>query len=1140
MKKNLQNKDNFKRIISLLSIFFSLFIILEILSGAVEGEMNHSEVTINWAEARLDKQEAQGWQEVDAKQSIEFTADNYRFTIVWNGVETQSYQKDDYFKFQIPVEFAKKKFDLVASNYEILGTVEVDEQGNGVAIFSDNVEGLESFSGFLIFEGELQEALESTTINWNFLFSENNSYIYEGIQDGILEKESSDTSEEGQSELMEKLVDSIKDGASEMPEEEKDFVEGDIQKTSEEEEKDSIEDDIPVVSEEEKDLIEDDIPITSEEEKGSAENDIPAITEEEKDSVEEDALEVPVGDITNGKLKDLKPQLNLGMTMPSATSLTGEDVSEDVIWTKVKLTVNGNEISPGSEIAFIASNAYQFSASWAMNNDRFYQEGDYFTFTVPKAFGNTKTRVIGPIDGEQVLIAWMEIDENGNGTFTFTNEVEGAIRLKGTLTLDAAYTEQQNGQEVKWIFNLSENAIIIYEGTSVGYNPPENPGSGEIIDIIKNIPSGTYKTGYYSENNSNGYWTIQLNLTDEQIDMLTNNGSHGEIIISDTFGEGYVLDPVEHLEINQGDNWVYKNELWSMQSLLKLNEFSFNNQYTEKWLRENQYRPLTEKYYRINDTRRDSRDEWPLSQWKDWINNHNVYFEMYGERWEDGRLAYLETNPQVDFPKGQSNDFIRKWVEENRHYPKPKEITPTEDGFRIVLDAEDLRNKNFIIKVWYRITASKPITEIKNAVEIKGIGGVITEEATQKITIKPTASGERAKGELAIIKRNYEETAFLKNAVFRLTKQSDEQISLIVETDSTGEALFEDLVFPEVYLLEEIASPVGYMGEIKMLIELDSEGKIQKIDDEQVTTNFSITSEGNEIGWIGNDLREMILYNEQLTTSVKVTKEWKDTGKNRPDKIRVQLFSILGENKEAVGYPVELEELSDTEWTSYVWNDIPAYTRSGEKLDYTVEEVKVPRGYTSNTMCTSESEIDGYVCSITNVEIPGIDFSFKKVDLFNNQKNLTGAKFRLAYQDDSGIMSYYQEGEDGTIRWVKRADSTILTSTLNEIVTFRDLGPGVYRLIEIEAPRGYMSPTGYWEIEILDDGRVNVTSLANSGGTTPPLIPQTGGDVLIGNIPEPHLPLTGGLGTVIFVALGGSLMGITTVHGTKKRNGDKF
>jgi pilin isopeptide linkage protein len=75
-----------------------------------------------------------------------------------------------------------------------------------------------------------------------------------------------------------------------------------------------------------------------------------------------------------------------------------------------------------------------------------------------------------------------------------------------------------------------------------------------------------------------------------------------------------------------------------------------------------------------------------------------------------------------------------------------------------------------------------------------------------------------------------------------------------------------------------------------------------------------------------------------------VHKVWNDdnnSSNTRPAKVMVQLYA----NGEAVGDPVEVTAAKD--W-KYTWKELPASTKDGSEIEYTVKEISVTSGYTAS------------------------------------------------------------------------------------------------------------------------------------------------------------------------------------------------
>ncbi|MEE0956098.1 MAG: Cna B-type domain-containing protein, partial [Eubacterium sp.] len=124
---------------------------------------------------------------------------------------------------------------------------------------------------------------------------------------------------------------------------------------------------------------------------------------------------------------------------------------------------------------------------------------------------------------------------------------------------------------------------------------------------------------------------------------------------------------------------------------------------------------------------------------------------------------------------------------------------------------------------------------------------------------------------------------------------------------------------------------------------------------------------------------DLINTHENGKTSISVVKVWNDNNNQdgkRPESIEVQLMA----DEKASGDPVVLNE--DNKW-SYTWSDLDA-KKAGKAISYSVEEVKVPDGY---TVSYSGDAITGYTITNTH-ETEKTTVNGKKTwhDLFNRDK----------------------------------------------------------------------------------------------------------------------------------------------------------
>ncbi len=134
------------------------------------------------------------------------------------------------------------------------------------------------------------------------------------------------------------------------------------------------------------------------------------------------------------------------------------------------------------------------------------------------------------------------------------------------------------------------------------------------------------------------------------------------------------------------------------------------------------------------------------------------------------------------------------------------------------------------------------------------------------------------------------------------------------------------------------------------------------------TVNYSVDEIGDVLGYevqvIGNATHGYTITNKHipLTTEVEVTKVWDDANNQdgkRPSSIKVQLYA----NNVMEGTAVLLSEANG--WT-YQWTGL-AKKNAGTDITYTVKEVEVPEGYTTDV---TGNMADGY--TITNTHTPEV------------------------------------------------------------------------------------------------------------------------------------------------------------------------
>ena len=166
-----------------------------------------------------------------------------------------------------------------------------------------------------------------------------------------------------------------------------------------------------------------------------------------------------------------------------------------------------------------------------------------------------------------------------------------------------------------------------------------------------------------------------------------------------------------------------------------------------------------------------------------------------------------------------------------------------------------------------------------------------------------------------------------------------------------------------------------------------------------------------------------------------------------------------------------------------------------------------------------------------------VDFTFTKVKAENTDETLNGAEFTL-YQLICGDTGHTEDTHNALI------DPDALGSCWKEAgkatsspqVTFKDLLPGEYRLVETKAPAGRVLPSGQWKVVIGEDQKISITCI---GTTKPPAFigSDSGETLLLPNMLPADIPGSGGRGILLFTLAGILLMGGGAVTGFAVRKG---
>lgn len=183
----------------------------------------------------------------------------------------------------------------------------------------------------------------------------------------------------------------------------------------------------------------------------------------------------------------------------------------------------------------------------------------------------------------------------------------------------------------------------------------------------------------------------------------------------------------------------------------------------------------------------------------------------------------------------------------------------------------------------------------------------------------------------------------------------------------------------------------------------------------------------------------------------------------------------------------------------------------------TVNEKAIQRNEETNTATLKYSNNPADKNSFGNSSVEVDVFSFNivinKYATGNESTKLEGAKFVLKNAEGK----YYKyDAATKAVTWVAaKAEATEVTTDNKGVARFDGLQAGTYSLEETVAPAGYNQLTKDITIVLKEDGSATIDGAASTPGAADRSL--TAG---VANSTGTMLPETGGIGTVIFVALG--------------------
>lgn len=299
---------------------------------------------------------------------------------------------------------------------------------------------------------------------------------------------------------------------------------------------------------------------------------------------------------------------------------------------------------------------------------------------------------------------------------------------------------------------------------------------------------------------------------------------------------------------------------------------------------------------------------------------------------------------------------------------------------------------------------------------------------------------------LEIIKSQTDKEKKVGGASYSLQEEGSED-AVTKFTDENGKAVFEDILLERVYTVREVISPREYElneGLFKFIAhEVDGTIEIEKIDGDVVSCD-TVKNEGE-------DVKVVINVEDDVKANVKITKL--ELGSD--NKLKSARYKLTGKNFES-GSVVITDENGEATLTGLSLGE-----------DYTLEEIKAPKGYYLNTdpikfsvvnndgefelvktegTTKSEdvvivNEIPTVNFTIEDEKIPTYDLTINKVSKGDNTP-LPGVQFRLYYGKE--FLGTYESDDNGQI----------LITGLYRYVEEKQVEQK-YTLKEIYAPEGY-------------------------------------------------------------------------------------
>lgn len=284
------------------------------------------------------------------------------------------------------------------------------------------------------------------------------------------------------------------------------------------------------------------------------------------------------------------------------------------------------------------------------------------------------------------------------------------------------------------------------------------------------------------------------------------------------------------------------------------------------------------------------------------------------------------------------------------------------------------------------------------------------------------------------------------------------------------------------------------------------------------------------------------------TVSVSVEKEWSDGTENHTaDSVTIHLYADGSDT----GKTLVLD--SSNNWKG-AFSDLDYKTEQNKVISYSIVEDTVT-DYTT-VYSRTDSDVPGnrrisYVVENT-LNVAYVPFSFIKVDSASKAP-LSGAEFKLykltctdSSHDHSHDLVTDELIANGCFTPIREGEADkVFLSDENGKVDFGNLDNGIYVLVEVKSPEGYSLPMGAWKITVNMSGESPIVITALGDNLPPAFYVNEEGDYCLPNFAKITIPVSGGMGTILFtvggvVLIGGAilLLILTGNKKKKKKHGD--